>query len=69
MYITTGIITDAPEFKATYVPPKDEYPQRMHLSLGHTLAVILTLPELRQLADVIADALQPVYDDALNAEA
>jgi hypothetical protein len=69
MYITTHGITDAPEFRATLAPHKNEPEPRMHLALGDNLAIIVTLPELRQLADVIGDALEQAIEEGHHAEA
>jgi hypothetical protein len=69
MYITTGVVNDAPEFRATWFPPKDGREPRMHLSFGVDLAVIVTLDELRQLAQVIEDAFQLAIQGGRDAEA
>jgi hypothetical protein len=63
MYITTGVVNDAPEFRATWFPPKDGREPRMDL------AVIVTLDELRQLAQVIEDAFQLAIQGGRDAEA
>lgn len=68
MYITSAVVSDAPEFRATWFPQKDDREPRMHLSFGLELAVIVTLPELRQLAQVIEDAFQLAIQDGINAD-
>lgn len=63
MYITSAVMSDDPEFRATWFPQKGDREPRMHLSFGPELAVIVTLPELRQLAQRIEDAFQLVIQD------
>jgi hypothetical protein len=69
MYTTTSAVNDAPEFRATWFPPKDGREPRMHLAFGPELAVIVTLAELRQLAQVIEDAFQAAIVGGLDADA